>query len=88
MSLTIHRGSAAHAPNRAGILRVLRTVRDGGKLEAYHLPTLEAMTEAVHHGWLEVLNDRRPVEQWRYRLTTEGRKQAGPALRLIVGGLR
>jgi hypothetical protein len=85
----VHNGSAVAAPLRAPNVRaVLRTVRDGGKLDGLHLPTLEAMTEAVSNGWLEVLNDHRPVKQWRYRLTVEGKKQAGPALRLIVGGLR
>jgi hypothetical protein len=69
------------------LLRVLRTVRDGGRPD--DTPAgYQAVAEAITAGWLEVLNDRARVEKWRYRLTREGRKQAGPALRLIVGGLR
>jgi hypothetical protein len=85
VSLVAHRGGL-QSSNRVAVLKVLRTVRDGGTIDGLHLPTIEAMTEAVSNGWLEVLNDRARVEKWRYRLTREGAKQAGPVLRLIVGG--
>ena len=76
MSLVAHRGE---------LLRVLRTVRDGGRPDDTPAD-YQAVAEAITAGWLEVLNDRARVEKWRYRLTPEGVKQAGPVLRLIAGG--
>ena len=88
MSLCLVRGGQQPgAVSRSGLLAVLRTVRDGGKIDGMHVPTLEAVTEAIGKGWLEPLNDRARVENWKYKLTPQGRREAdGPVLRLVVGG--
>jgi hypothetical protein len=70
---------------KSEVLRVLRTVRDGGR--PHDTPAgYQAVAEAITAGWLEVLNDRARVERWKYRLTREGAKRAGPVLRLLQGG--
>jgi len=60
-------------------------VRDGSQ-PAGDVPTIGLVTEALVSRWLEVIDDRKRVARWRYRLTAEGRMRAGPALRLIAGG--
>ena len=88
MSLVALRGGQQPgAVSRSAVLAVLRTVRDGGKLDGMHLPTLAALTEARVRDWLEPINDRAKVENWKYKLTPQGRREAdGPVLRLIAGG--
>ena len=82
----VHRGAAKHSPLRADVLAVLRAIRDGGKVDGEHAPTIQAVSEALRNDWLEVLNERAAVKKWRYKLTAEGKKQAGPVLRLLRGG--
>ena len=85
VSLALLRGDRSSPLPRPAVLAVLRLVRDGSQ-PACDVPTIDLVTEAIVSRWLEVVDDRKRVERWRYRLTAEGRKRAGPALRLIVGG--
>jgi hypothetical protein len=71
---------------RSAVIAVLRTVRDGQRPPCDTVPQIDAITAAIGMGWLETDDGEKHLRRWRLELTDEGRKQAGPVLRLIAGG--
>jgi hypothetical protein len=64
------------------VRRVLRTIRDHGKLDETSLPVLEALMVCIDRNLVDVL------DAGKYRLTSAGLREAGPWLVLLKGGRR
>ena len=85
MSLSLVRGGQEGAP--AAVRALLRQIQ-GGRLPKIEDPpeVWHAVTAAIRLDLLDLSNSDRSCSRWRYKLTPEGVKQAGPVLRLIAGG--